>query len=364
MVDTRHVVTLEVPEAWFANPVDGVRHQTFYASILAALAEMAVLIDPVWLPRGAERAPRPAQPGDFTLSFHSHGPKTDHVLRCKESYIPPFYTMDTMGYSCFSQLASQPELFSAAIVEQDDVRATDFVQNLAQQLRDRNLSKYPQPECTHDLAADDGSVGYIFVPLQIGSDSVAEGGWIDPHDALETVITAANARGMRTVIKRHPLCRDAHVAQRLETLSAWHGVTISETSIHHLIAGASLVVGANSGVLFEALIQGKPVISHAASDFGPATQQVQSHEALARAIAEPAVPDAVTRNRFLFWYLTQYCVRADDVPAIRTRLIEALTVALAPSGHQSRTAARRPPPTYLWGLYGWSLFDRIKRRLF
>ena len=107
----RRRVILEIPEAWFANPSDGDRHRLFYTSLLAALAELGLLIDPIWLPRGAERAPRPTNPSDLIISFHSYGEASGNLLRCKETYIPPFYSLDPMGYSCFSQLATQPELY-------------------------------------------------------------------------------------------------------------------------------------------------------------------------------------------------------------------------------------------------------------
>ncbi|QBX35066.1 hypothetical protein E4191_10385 [Paracoccus liaowanqingii] len=352
----RRRVILEVPEAWFANPSDGDRHRMFYTSTLAALAELGLLIDPVWLPRGAERAPRPgADRSDLIISFHSYGDAAGNLLRCKESYIPPFYSLDPMGYACFSQLATQPELFQAAIAAKDQGAATRFRETLSQDLRRHNRSKYPQP----DPVDAPEEAGYVFVPLQVLNDSVAKGAFLDPGEALLTVIRAASACGLRTVIKRHPRCTSARMASLLEDLSRRPQVAVSTRSIHRLIEGAALVVGANSGVLFEALVQGKPVVSYAASDFAPVTQQVRNHADLARAIAAPAPPDAGWRDRFLFWYLTDYCLRADDVPAIRRRIAAALDWTDA--GHDA-TDLRRPG--YQRGLYLYSLIDRIKRRLF
>ena len=120
-----------------------------------------------------------------------------------------------------------------------------------------------------------------------------------------------------------------------------------------------LVVGANSGVLFEALVQGKPVISYAASDFSPITQQARSHAELAHAIAAPSSPEPVWRDQFLYWYLNDYCVRANDVPAIRRRILAALERTCL-----SEDSSVLQRPTYQRGLYLSSLIDRIKRRLF
>ncbi|MCF3974418.1 capsular polysaccharide export protein, LipB/KpsS family [Paracoccus salsus] len=349
--DGRRIVTLEVPEAWFRDPDDGERHRLFYSSLLAALADLDVLLDPVWLPRGAERAPRPDGAGDVTISFHSYGAGGD-ILRCKEGYIPPFYTMDGMGYACFSELASHPDRHADAISRQDPDRAAAFVQALAQDLRQGNRSKYRQPD-----HRDHAQTGYLFVPLQVENDSVAQGLWLDTRRAMHCLVEAAAARGLPVILKRHPRCKSRSVSRMLAELARRPGVSVSTGSVHSLIADARLVVGANSGVLFEALIQGKPVISYAASDFGPATQQVRSYAALAEAIAAPALPDARFRDRFLFWYLTEYCVRADDVAAIRRR-IGAVLDGSAPAQGSGRNRA------YRLRLYAYSLADRLRKRLF
>ena len=354
MADTakgRRIVTLEVPEAWFRDPEDVQRHRLFYSSLLAALADLGVLLDPVWLPRGAERAPRPDGAGDATISFHSHG-RTGNILRCKEAYVSPYYTMDRMGYACFSELASHPERFADAIARQDAGRAGAFVRALAQELRQENRSKYRQPE-----KQDRMEPGFLFVPLQVENDSVAKGLWLDKFKALRCLVEAAAAQGSRVVLKRHPRCRSRAVSALLAELGQRPNVSLSEASIHTLIADARLVAGANSGVLFEALIQGKPVISYAASDFGPATQQVRSYDELARAVAVPAAPDPGFRDRFLFWYLTEYCVRTDDIAAMKRKIGALLDSA---AGHRSRDAGR----AYRYRLYAYSLADRLRKRLF
>lgn len=350
----RRIVSLEVPEAWFADPEDGDRHRRFYSSLLAALAEMKVLVDPIWMPRGAESAPRRDGRGRLIISFHSHGAAADNILRCKESYIPPYYGMDTMGYACFSHLSHHFEDYSPAIERQDAVRATRFRQELARELRQGNLSKYTQPSYTETEQA-----GYVFVPLQLRKDSVVKGAWLDSHEALRTTIAAASAQGLKTIVKRHPRCRDSKTSQLLNEVIRNSDVTASEASVHALIVNAALVVGANSGVLFEALIQGKPVVTHAASDFGPATQQVRSHDELAHAIAIPNPPNDAWRDRFLFWYLTEYCVRADDVPAIRRKIAQALATCAFREGIKDVS-----PPRYARRLYAYSVLNRIKRRFF
>lgn len=348
------VVALEIPEAWFRDPGNGTQHQMFYASLLSALAELGVLVRPVWMPRGADRAPRSAGHDDLLISFHSYGAAGDNILRCKESYLPPYYTMDPQGYACFSQLARDPRLHAEAIEAQDPQDARAFVQKLSEELRRTNRSKYPQSAVPVEIKP-----GYMFVPLQVVHDSVARGAWLQVEEALGAIVAAAASRGLRTVIKRHPRCTSTKITRLLQALPQDGTVELSSASVHALVANAELVVGANSGVLFEALLQGKTVISYGEAEFGQITQQVRTTEALSQAIRSPRVPEIVMRDKFLHWYLTSYCVRADDVPAIRRKIRAALEAGIVTGKTRGAAAASSP-----WMLYAYSLFDRAKRRLF
>ncbi|WP_147115107.1 hypothetical protein [Tateyamaria sp. syn59] len=346
-------VTLEVPEAWFRNAQDGNQHQAFYSTLLAALAEMNVLIEPVWLPRGAERAPRNVSSDRMLISFHSHG-EAGNLLRCKESYIPPFYTMDRMGYSCFSELALFPDRFYDEISRQDEDESKAFLADLGRELRRSNLSKYSQPPRCGDRIAD----AYVFVPLQMTNDSVTHGTWLEIRAALDCIVAAASARGLKTVIKRHPRCKDRGISRALDLLDQNPNVIISEKSIYDLIPNAEVVVGANSGVLFESLMQDRPVISFASSDFGIAVQQVNSYEELSAAIAHPDPPSPAWRQKFLFWYLCQYCVRSDSVFQVRHKI---------QSFRRSEKLRRRRYGIHRFKsahLFVYSIVDRIKKRLF
>jgi hypothetical protein len=311
---------------------------------------MDVLIEPVWLPRGAERAPRRAAPDRFLISFHSYG-EAGNILRCKESYIPPFYTMDRMGYACFSELALFPERFRDEISGQSLNAAQTFLSNLSRDLRQGNFSKYSQPPRGSIGIRD----GYVFVPLQTQNDPVARGAWLDIIPALHRIVSAASERGLKTVIKRHPLCKSRRITHALAEFEKNPEVILSSASIYDLIPNAELVIGANSGVLFEALLQERPVISFAASDFGLAVQQARNLEQLAAAIARPNPPDPVWRQLFLYWYLDQYCVRADDSVRVRQKL----QILHNPSKHMSKSFL---PKTL--SLYAYSIIDRVKKRFF
>jgi hypothetical protein len=240
-------VILEVPAEWFDNPLDRDRHQRLYASLLVALAELSVTVRPIRLPYAADGAERLHAHGQLVISFHSHGDE-GNVLRFKESYVPPYYTADPMGYSGFSKLATEPEHFRHDIERVPLKAAETFVADLRETLVRRNASKYAQPTAEAELPRGP----YVFVPLQTIEDPVAGFAHIDQIDALAVISAKARARGWSVVAKRHPLCTARRIEAGLEELSRDYGnLHLSTGSIHPLIAGAEAVVGCNSGVLFE-----------------------------------------------------------------------------------------------------------------
>lgn len=313
-------VILELPTAWFENSEDGERHRRFYVSIWQALGDLGVTVRPISLQFGADTAPRLSRHDQLVISFHSRGP-VGNVLRFKESYIPPYYTADRAGYSGFSELARHPEQFMKEIENISSTAAICFIDELKNEIVATNLSKYPQRHAGFDILPE----RYVFVPLQTIDDPVAELCELDQIEVLETLLQATATLGWGVVVKRHPRCRSKKVASALDRLSAYHPhMQLSGASIHRLIAGAEAVVGANSGVLFEALLHGAHVVSFAKSDFRIATTPVSRHAELPGAILGR---DRISRDRqcrFLYWYLQSYCLRVDDIGAIRGRLASAL----------------------------------------
>lgn len=309
-------VILELPVDWFNSNLDGERHQRFYLSIWQALSELGVSVRPVQVLFGSDDAPRLAHHGQLVISFHSRGP-AGHVLRLKEAYVPPYYTADRMGYSGFSELACHPDRFAAEIDSVAPAEALAWVETLRQRLIANNMSKYAQAAPASLHLPDP----YVFFPLQTADDPVAALCDINQLDALETVLEAAEGLGWGVVVKRHPLCRSGKVGARLDRLSVQYPQMLrSGASVHQLLPGAAAVIGANSGVLFEGLIQGAHVISFGASDFRIATTPVTQREEIAGALIGRGRIARHEQCAFLFWYLTRYCLRSDDVGAIRDRI--------------------------------------------
>ncbi len=344
-------IVLEVPGSWFEQPQDGHRHRRLYTSLLSALAQLGETVSLQWLPFGADAAPRIAAPGQLIISYHSHGTQPG-VLRIKEAYVPPLYTFDPTGYSGFSSLARDPEAVLRRVGQTDLIRAREIVARTRRQFLDTGLSKYPQTTGTDRALPDD----HLFYPLQTAGDPVARFRAFDQIEALRALIRFGEVRNRPVVVKRHPLCRNTRIAQTLERLQAQHpDLIVSEASVHNMIAGAACVFGGNSGALFEALVHGKPVVCFGRSDFSCVTRTIDRLEQIPEALDTPVGIDPDLRDRFLGWYLSEYCIHADDVPAMRRRIAEALAAR--------NDAAGRRSPQLLYGLRlrAWSMAERARR---
>lgn len=323
-------VILELPTVWFENVEDGDRHRRFYVSIWQALGDLGVTVRPIPLRFGADAAPRLSYHDQLVVSFHSRGP-IGNVLRMKESYVPPYYTADRAGYSGFSELALYPERFKGEVEATPTAAAIDFVDALKRDIVAANLSKYPQRHDGVEILPE----RYVFLPLQTVDDPVAELCELEQIAVLETLLQATAALGWGMVVKRHPRCRSLRVASSLERLAAQHPhLKRSDASVHRLVSSAEAVVGANSGVLFEALLHGAHVVSFAKSDFRVVTTPISHHADLPSAILGRGRVSRDRQCRFLYWYLRNHCLRADDVSAIRGRFAAALSrLDRAPDPH-------------------------------
>ncbi|WP_171125490.1 MULTISPECIES: hypothetical protein [unclassified Ruegeria] len=319
MPDTAVEVILELSEGHLFNEGDGDRHRMFYTSLMLALSDLSVRVQPNRLPFGADKSPRVYKPNQLVISFHSIGPE-GNILRFKESYISPYYTLDRLGYSGFSELAKTPSKFLESIEAIAPQEADSFVDRLAKSQAESNSSKYKQPSHT---GRPQGR--YVFLPLQTIDDTVAELNHLEPGEVAFALAELCDKLGQTLVIKRHPSCKAGAVTSLLSDLQRrFESVQISDGSIHGLIRGASCVVGGNSGVLFEALVQGAHVVSFAKSDYALATTHVNNIDSLLKACVRPSEVDPVFQRKFVTWYLTRYCVQADGVPEIRARISEVL----------------------------------------
>lgn len=312
-------IEIEVPSAWCEHPLVGAVHRHFVANLFGVLADLHAVVTAKPVRSGDDFVPRSSN--SILLSYHSVG-DSPNVWRIKEGPLPYYFSFDRRGYSGWSELARSPEMQARAqqISSEDAQR---IVRKIREESIERNVSKYPQPTiATNALPAE-----YVFFPLQIASDTVLQLSRLDYFDVLTNVACLARQRRENLVVKRHPLCDNEEMARIVEALHACEFVTITEASIHQCIAGAKSVLCCNSGVGFEALLHGKPVFCFGGSDYGAAAEQIMHLDEMDRVFDVVTSITADARDRFLAYFMTEYCFDARSTEDIAVKVRKAILAA-------------------------------------
>lgn len=252
------------------------------------------------------------------LAYHTIATETDcRTVIHKESHLPDTWTVDRGGYSGWSSLSR---------LTRDDISNLDdaphereaFFHALLEKFIDVNRTRLPQPESDEAMPQD----GYVFLATQMPYDSVQAIAWIDQPTLIAETIRWAKKTGNALVIKRHPLCMDIRVTRLLDQ-ELPSNVHMSRGPIHDLIKPARAVVVGNSGVGFEALMHGKPVIAVAPSDYQVATRTAQTLDALRELLdgADSLPDDSEFARTFVHVFLKKLVIDPNDDTAVDAALI-------------------------------------------
>lgn len=251
------------------------------------------------------------------LAYHTIAAETDsRTVIHKESHLPDTWSVDRGGYSGWSSLRR---------LTRDDISNLDdapnereaFFHSLQGKFMDVNRTRLPQPEPSEAMPPD----GYVFLATQMPYDSVQAIAWIDQPALIAETIRWAERTGDALVIKRHPLCKDMSVTRLLDReLPA--NVHVSKGPIHNLIKAARAVVVGNSGVGFEALMHGKPVIAVAPSDYQVATRTARTVDELLELLdgADSLPDDSEFARTFVHVFLKKLVIDPNDDAAVDAAL--------------------------------------------
>ena len=236
------------------------------------------------------------------VCYHTRQPG---VLNVKLGYLPGYFYVDRAGFGGWAELANHPELLP-------DLSACTVARRfaaLARLIRDRRVTKYPQP------ATADGPLPHEFLLAltQVQGDDVLRLQYMSTLAMLDIAYDQARALGLPLVVKRHPRDTDARLARGLAHRARQPGFVVRSAAIHDLIAASAGVCVINSGTGFEALLHEKPVFTFGKSDYSRATQTIRGPDCAPQIAATlDAGPDKAAIRHFVVAYLDHYMVHADD----------------------------------------------------
>lgn len=324
-IDTEARIQIHMPGGWLTHKPrqDRLRidvRPTFF-TIMGRLRQQRVAFELIPQLGANEHVVRP-KPDMLSIAYHTIC-KHPNVINIKGSDLPNYLYFDRSGYAGWSELADRDELNLSDI---DADEAQRFFESEQKRILEGNISKYPQAAIQDDEHLPDR---YVFVALQTRIDKVQELAYVPMLTMLDWVVERFAGTGIKVVVKRHPDCADAMVAERLMTYSQRGNITISNASIHAVIEKCEAVFTVNSGVGCEALIHRKHVFLFGKSDYRFVCHSIKSRKELLSATwplihsgRQPQL-DLDTLRRFIFWYRNRYLINATNVEQV-INLIDSL----------------------------------------
>lgn len=281
---------------------------------------------------------------DLDLAFIPHRCQLDFesratpVLFYMQEYFRPVFVVDSGGWSAASSVypVDAGALPPAVLGAWDDYRARFAAGELASKFGQSGTQAQAELLAAGKIPA----TGYAFFPLQIPHDqSLAYFSDVSEMQALEAVAAWAVRAGIPLVLKEHP----ANRASMAEFRARFNGPGIvwSDAHVHDLLRHARGVITLNSGVGFEALIAGRPLVTLARSEYdavGFKATPMTLAESWDLALAEDGEQRMQRYARFVDWFLARHAVDLSRPVAARYVLDRIIASAVT----MARTKAIAP----------------------
>lgn len=256
-----------------------------------------------------------------TISYHTNGSYNPKHLHIQELSLAGRCSFDTQGFAGYSSIAQNYKTIDEFRFTQPLEKALHVFNETANQYITNNISKYDQ---THERA--DFEYEYVFVALQIPTDTVASLAFVDGLTLVETIANHYTKTSTKVIVKRHPYCNSKSVESTLKRLASQSKIILSNASVHDLISNAKTVYTVNSGVGLEALLHKKPVVVTGHCDYAYAVStQAKSLQELKASLAADQSFDLQRAAEFINYFISKYSSPADDVLSIQDRIDEWLS---------------------------------------
>jgi len=218
------------------------------------------------------------------------GPRVFYTL---PTYIKTFWYLDPMGMYWSGSLVERS--FHPENIDQE--KALWFYRKIRRQVIGRNTSKIAIPDRAE---APLPTAKAAFFAQDVDDYPSAEK-YMRTEEILETL---ARKAGGLVYVKTHPLQKPKRL-KAIKRLCAKHEtLRLIDANIHDVVAASEAIVSQNSAVGFEALLQRKPVLTCAATDYHHATLVCYSAGGLALNLKR--APEHATRftfAKYIYWFL-------------------------------------------------------------
>ena len=221
-----------------------------------------------------------------------------NLLYAAPTYIWGFWYLDPKGVNWTSSI--RRAAFDPGQVDLE--RAEYFFNGVSGYMLRENVSRAPQPPRA-DPPLEPAAAVIFCQDIQALDDP--------PHflNTADIIRTTADAVHGIVYVKPHPNQSRGELRRIEAAVTACPNAQISVASVHDLVGAARVVVTQNSAAGFEALMQRKPVITCARSDFWHATLTPRTAADLAEAVRfGPAAMADFAYEKYFWWFLEGHCL--------------------------------------------------------
>jgi len=297
--------------------------------------------------RQPEHPTEPDLPGEWDLRIHAHRTRRDVAaegLFAMQMHLATLFTLDERGWGADHSHVPEPADFA----DVDPAEAERHRRARLEGFLRSGVSKHAQPRGGGAARLRRWLLGprrYVLAPLQIPRDYVqVHHGRVTIREYIDAVAEWGDRRGIPVLLKPHPYNKQDHdLLERIEHhRSRSRFVHRVEGNIHDLIAGARAVVTVNSGVGFEALVHGKPVVTFGDCDYRSVaipTAPGELDAAWERVLAHGERERDATA-RFLWHYARRHAFDIERVE--EDRVIERLRATIARAARIAAAPVRPP----------------------
>ena len=266
---------------------------------------------------------------DFVIYAHKTRRDLFANLYHKQMHMRYLFTLDHMGWGAdHSEVQEKPDFERMDIKE-----STNFCIQRRQQFLSSGDSKFAQPKINVQKEFPDD---FLFFPLQRpDDDTIKYNAHLEVEEAVIRLSKWATARKQNLVFKLHPgnLNNDIEVVRCVEECaSMFDYVHVLEGNIHDFIHRSKGVIVINSGVGFESLIHGKPVVTLGNCDYKWVTfnASVNTLDQARNYIFKYTNEQRIRAWQFIYYYFFHhaYCIEAEYREAAFERLCEYLRKAV------------------------------------
>lgn len=212
------------------------------------------------------------------------------------------FTIDKKGWAAGTTKYKSYDYINEEVTQETN----NFVKNIISQ----KISKY---EKTNSSEAENNFEYDVFFPLQIEHDTVIkEHSKYSYKELFFAVIEWAKQNNIKMLIKKHPYAPKPKYFDNIELPENIKIIKVG--NIHDCIKKSKVVILANSGVGFEAMLHNKPVITLANAMYDVVTEKADINipNDIQRAYNSAIESSAISRReeylRYIQWYVFNYGV--------------------------------------------------------